>query len=640
MSYLNNFRLSFSGGCSFNPCTANNDDVGLFVMDPVNGSLAGDFADLSDEEAQHKLKQLTQNGSYVSSGWNFFGDYAFLFKQLGITSAGMPGDINPLSEPLPFYFLGSVDPTNQHSRYGSPIMIDMDPTGTSCSRVIFGGLLIGDDMDNPLLKITGNVSSANYYIDPRSIKAGGFSSFMATWQVSYAYDDSWIVDESNETIKALMDEVKKNKGITINFSIFEMAPAILSQNLSADFNEGKGTMNPVIGYTIGNIGVWEADELASSPSGRVISPTHSIKSKETIGSSAFFSIDQNNTLSIDLSKCFIKKSPRFTISSEEALNDPAKNKERINQIENVGQIGPNVTLDGELKLVTFDNDGNIKTQFDNTIDYDNENYFKTGGVVDVAMNADDITEIENNPVGLILTNSDNDPITLLSEEIYVIRSEDKYLYINPNETNPLNFKIEKLGKPLSPSDSIEIEFDLEFTGTLQAEFDQHKALNIALTSAVGNLNTVSEEEGNEKYTLTITGKEANGCALDLGWIVGGYRQINFSKINGIKNSFYAVAKTYQNDDYSHMDESDKFTWDFVYPEVLRYYYVIFPAMSLRLPLNNETLITDNVYAEVLKRISDQYRDTSLFMPMTHVMSPGKTTLLRQYLEYSNNLPLT
>ena len=38
--------------------------------------------------------------------------------------------------------------------------------------------------------------------------------------------------------------------------------------------------------------------------------------------------------------------------------------------------------------------------------------------------------------------------------------------------------------------------------------------------------------------------------------------------------------------------------------------------------------------QILKRISDENKDTTLFMPITRSMSPGKRKLLRAFLEQS------
>ena len=68
----------------------------------------------------------------------------------------------------------------------------------------------------------------------------------------------------------------------------------------------------------------------------------------------------------------------------------------------------------------------------------------------------------------------------------------------------------------------------------------------------------------------------------------------------------------------------------MYEKCLRFYYILFPAMSKRIPLNDEATIKA-VAGEILKRISDPYRGTTLYMPLTRSLSPGRIALLKAYL---------
>ena len=52
--------------------------------------------------------------------------------------------------------------------------------------------------------------------------------------------------------------------------------------------------------------------------------------------------------------------------------------------------------------------------------------------------------------------------------------------------------------------------------------------------------------------------------------------------------------------------------------------------SKRIPLNDEATI-NAIGGELLKRISAEYRDTTLYMPLTRSLSPDKIALLK-YLE--------
>ena len=94
-------------------------------------------------------------------------------------------------------------------------------------------------------------------------------------------------------------------------------------------------------------------------------------------------------------------------------------------------------------------------------------------------------------------------------------------------------------------------------------------------------------------------------------------------------NFYLVNKTYANDIYEI--EGD-ISWDTVYKEVLCYYAAIFPAMNA---YNIFFQIEENIITmadAILLRVSKPYEATTLFMPITRTMTPGKRKLLVKYLE--------
>ncbi|MCX5511600.1 hypothetical protein OH705_27485, partial [Pseudomonas sp. BJa3] len=68
----------------------------------------------------------------------------------------------------------------------------------------------------------------------------------------------------------------------------------------------------------------------------------------------------------------------------------------------------------------------------------------------------------------------------------------------------------------------------------------------------------------------------------------------------------------------------------VYPTVLRYHYLAFPAMSRYVPLNQP----DSIMAAkgpILARTADAYKGTTLFMTVVRSMSPSQRALLRAFL---------
>jgi len=77
--------------------------------------------------------------------------------------------------------------------------------------------------------------------------------------------------------------------------------------------------------------------------------------------------------------------------------------------------------------------------------------------------------------------------------------------------------------------------------------------------------------------------------------------------------------------------NDLLTWDVVYGEVLRNYYLLYPGMSQRVPLNDPTEWEDPQMAiRLLQRTSAGAWGTSVYMPRTRDLSASRRDLLEAW----------
>ncbi len=77
--------------------------------------------------------------------------------------------------------------------------------------------------------------------------------------------------------------------------------------------------------------------------------------------------------------------------------------------------------------------------------------------------------------------------------------------------------------------------------------------------------------------------------------------------------------------------NDRLTWDVVYGEVLRNYYLLYPGMSQRVPLNDPSQWEDPQMAiRLLQRTQRSAWGTSVYMPRTRDMSDTRRTLLEAW----------
>lgn len=95
------------------------------------------------------------------------------------------------------------------------------------------------------------------------------------------------------------------------------------------------------------------------------------------------------------------------------------------------------------------------------------------------------------------------------------------------------------------------------------------------------------------------------------------------------SAYFSNFRKYAQTDFG-IPKGTTITWPLMYPNVLRFHYLAFPAMSRYIPLNQPNAIM-GAKNPILARTSDAYKGTTLFMPVVRSMSPCQRALLRAYL---------
>ena len=99
-------------------------------------------------------------------------------------------------------------------------------------------------------------------------------------------------------------------------------------------------------------------------------------------------------------------------------------------------------------------------------------------------------------------------------------------------------------------------------------------------------------------------------------------------------AFYTGVRVMPADDYTGVPRATRLTWDFLYAEIFRYYYLLFPAMSELIPMNNEGAM--RAAAAMLVKLTDPAHWISTkYMPPTRDLSTGKRKLL---VEWAKTIP--
>lgn len=581
MSYLNGPRINFYGGISINVDTANNEQYGADEQPLLDLNHASVCSDKSDDEVIEYLRQGVKNKDgqdyYVRAGWNYYGDHQVILQDAKVSSSGEPGAMNQTGslQNLPVYLLGGREPVTGKGPYGGAVMVDVDPTSSVTSQIYAGGLQVGAG-DSPALLVQGDAVSHSRQLGLRySDKTSppyltpGSAWASGTFQLAFRKEDIVRIDKSDPVLKAIVDD-PRSKGVVVRYSLFECFPGRDSQSVLRDLKTNQNNANPSLGRVIGSIGPWYENELATDVPGRLLI------NQKLGGAQGIAWLDEaGGRLTLDL------------VSALEGAQIRSDGK------ANTGPIGPNVDY------------GNLCVQAgDKTVarvPSDPGGYYLRGGLYDIPLSAEAVALLRSQP---IVISSDKNDLSI-SESRLRITSDARNLYVQPDAAQQLlTLRVTELGGPVR--NPVKLRLATEMSGTLaDGQFLQYP-------------ECIDVPAGATEVTVNLGLNSGSGFSL-LTFDAPGATQ------------YHVAFRKYPAHDYSALIASGDIQWEDVYEHCLRFFYVLFPAMSKRIPLNDEDTI-QAVAAELLKRTDDSYRPTTLYMPLTRALSPGKIELLRAYLK--------
>jgi hypothetical protein len=575
MSYVNGPRINFWGGGSTNVDTANNDGHG--IVDLVNVAV---IAQGTDDELIAQLRTPTTNGGsnyYTVGGWNYYGDHQVAFQGATVSSSGVPGGVSATGEMvgLPVFLLGSVDPVSGEGPYGGAVMVDLDPTGSRSTQIYVGGLQIGGD--KPALLVRANTRCHAHFLglryDPNATQppylTPGSAFANGTFQLGFPREAIVSYDDSYAILSAIVN-APGAIGIVVRFCMFEFFPGMSTDALQADYAANYNDSNPSLGRIIGTIGPWFAGEPATAPFGRLLQSGFG-------GAQGVAYLDPSAS--------------RLTLDLSSALRAQAIRTDGQN---NTAPIGPNVDY-GDLQIAAG---GGVLATTPSLPD----TYYLFGGIYDVALDTNAVSAIAGNPI--ILSSTQNG--LSIAEAPLRVFGDDRNIYLDDvgGQAN-ITLLVRYLGGPVPQA--VQLALSTAASGTLPNPFF------LRFPAAV----TVPAGADRVSFTVSDDGGPAGLLALNIALAGRTQYFINFRK--------------YPHDDYSSVINSGSIPWELVYEQCLRYYYVLFPAMSKRIPLNDQSTI-GAVAGEIVKRLSPKYYETTLRMPVTRSLSPGKVALLTAYLQ--------
>ncbi|PQP01518.1 MULTISPECIES: hypothetical protein [Pseudomonas] len=593
MSILNGPRLNFWGGIRTDVSLPNNSPTIPYdgndhwpLFDLTTSTLAPGAQSYTDDQLNNMINAPTGD-YYTAGGWNHYGQHVVDMQNALISSQGSPGSISTTGDMVgqPVYLLGSVDPVTGQGPVSGPMMVDLDPTSSTTTQIFVGGLQIGGNSNIQLLIRANTVCSSldvkTRVLEPESMDAPGSFHASGTFQLTFPLSSIVSWNQNSSGLRSII-QAPGATGIVLRFVMFEMCPTMTTEQLDADYAAGKYTPNPSIGRVIGTLAPAFDDEPLNCQPGRQLV-------NQSVKSTGYADLGDSGILSIDMVNVIPKQTFR-------AVRDDI-----------TSPIGPNadygpVTISaGTTTLTTLDPASS--PLFD---------YYVYGGIVDLPLSATQQQAVRTAALAINAPNTVSETTLHAIESTYRVYADQRNVYLEdyPNGLS-ITLQVRYLGGPVTSATEIDLK------AGAPAVYKNPKYWNFlefpdSLTINPGQLDV--------SFPVTLKpGTEAQAGFVALTYTVNGLAS------GGYFTSFRKYAQT----DFG-IPKGTTITWPLMYPNVLRFHYLAFPAMSRYIPLNQPDAIMA-AKNPILARTSDAYKGTTLFMPVVRSMSPCQRALLRAYL---------
>jgi hypothetical protein len=666
-------RANFKGRFTVNVPTANNDKVSLTVdaanVQPWNPQ------NLTDEQFRESMMQSKTVGGieWLNGYYNYFGDNGMRFDATDtsgnpipsiMTSSTLPDGTSPTPSQDPF-LTGQVELLGNQffDKPGQAKMVDLDPVGIYGTQIFSGVFQVTvQTATGPLVMLSAENPTRAYiydlYMDRNVAPAPpGPQMLAAIWQMALPVAGLTFNfgGQTSPTLSALQTAAQAGQGLVVRYVTYYSTDAFTEAALAEMYKKSgyqKPFANPSSGYIVGTIGAWAMnDPLSTGPSGRLFygtypltRPTSSIlfvptyRDKVPSAPSAagvappppppYFlgpiaaSVDTaNQNVMLD----FVSTIPEVTgVSSPPAPGDLAK--------MNYGALTLTIKSGGQEQTI-------------NTIPYESYNraaYELSGGIIEVAYPSSVANALADPNGTLCLYGVINGVQTLLAGEIAyaAVSTEDRCIYLTANETVTYQMRPLWKGQPM-PNQAIQLtisQWQFSTAGTNPAGL-----VNKQLVPVPGGQEIVSlpasqsyTTDANGFVTFTIKGLEP-GAAMIRYQAPGDNFNINQGASPGApgapKNFYFGLVsynmfRVLPDDNFDNIPDS-QITWDFVYQNVIRYFYLIYPAMFVRMAFQDEAIAKQNA-SNIRQFIDESLWSSTSYMPVSRDLSDGKRNLLQRW----------
>jgi hypothetical protein len=273
-----------------------------------------------------------------------------------------------------------------------------------------------------------------------------------------------------------------------------------------------------------------------------------------------------------------------------------------------------------------------------------------GGIVDLTYDPALASTVASGTL-VIQSTPDNtiNPTTRLLEESPIrIVTDDRALYLMPGRTDiPVRLKVYDRGGPTTADTTIYLFEYLNViipqfgacTDTGQAGVRPNQTVAQDTRGLLRFPSKVSIPAGHgfsEWFVVPIATAWSGATILSFQADQTVFGQGSPQGVTGVLWSYatYSAVRVYAEEDFSALYQNGPLQWPAVYNAALRYYFLLFPAMSTFLELNDQQTVVSraSVIRERLNTPEQPAFFTTHNMPATRTMSPAKVKLILDFLD--------
>lgn len=461
----------------------------------------------------------------------------------------------------------------------------------------------------------------------------------AVWQMAISNDNlTWNETIESTTITKLKSAAEANNGLLVIYTIYYDVNGISEGDLADKFaaaNYQETIENWSTGVITGSIGIWtDEDVLVTMPIGRTLYSPMLLTGAETVSGTPQIvptkvetQVVKNSSSLPQVYPIAAKIDTKYKIITLEMINAISETDALLTKFD-YGNLTISTIYGGkEYPVATLSYEK-----------YNRESYQLNGGIVEVPYRSEMEIAILD---GQLCISSDvtGTKQTILEELTFgAVETDDRCVYVQENEMGSVNVRVLVKGVPVTaPTKIILQQYSLVVTPDSGGP---HKLPAKPLVSVDNNdlivsyQNAQQDEDDNwyimsdatGRATLKVQGRRA-GCAM-VRYVTPDNNIDLGDEYANFGYSYYSNIRVMPEDDYSNIPDNE-ITWDFVYNEVIRYYYLLYPGMFARLAFNEEGIARAN--AGIIKTLTSARQwNYSAYMPVTREMSDGKRKLLHRW----------